>query len=197
MRRTCPLPDTHPELSIIEWPGFCEYRVENRHLARDGSGRVINAVKSWTWFDSILPLALSFVWLRVQDNTLALLAIVLVTAFLIWSRCNQVLYESVMLFPPHGIQIESYRGFPSLEPFFVSRNFIPLDALEDFVIHEGLHRFNVRFFIAALKRSESSNELSIHVAFENILPYFPVLLEVYRGVQRVIFHRGTAIVEKN
>ncbi|EGN95382.1 hypothetical protein SERLA73DRAFT_186323 [Serpula lacrymans var. lacrymans S7.3] len=197
MRRTCPLPDTHPEFSIIEWPGFWEYRVENWHLARDGSGRVINGAKTWTWFDSVLPLALSFVWLTVWDSTLALSAIALVTALLAWSRCNQVLYESVMLFPPHGVQIESHRGFPSLEPFFVSRNFIPLDTLEDFVIHEGLRRFNVRFFIAALKRSGSSNELSIHVAFENILPYFPVLLEVYQGVQRVMFRRGTDAVDRN
>lgn len=99
----------------------------------------------------------------------------------LWFRCNQVLYgssresipiycphyfsESVLVFPALGIQLEIHRGHPSLEPFFVSRRFIHTSCLEDCVIHEGLRRWNVRYFLAAFKRP-SSGTISIHVAFE-------------------------------
>ena len=73
--------------------------------------------------------------------------------------------ESVLVFPTLGIQLETHRGYPSLEPFFVSRRFIPTSSLENVVIHEGLRRWNVRYFLAAFKRS-SSGAISIHVAFE-------------------------------
>ncbi|KAH7923527.1 hypothetical protein BV22DRAFT_578440 [Leucogyrophana mollusca] len=184
MRQTRPLPDTHPEFSFIEWPGFCEYRVENWRLARDGSGRIIRGAVTWTWADPIVPVILSLLWPRVRWGLLTgTLAVVLIAVF-VWFRCSQVLHESVLLFPPHGIQFECHRGFPLFSPFFVSRNFIHMSTLEDFVIHEGLRRWDVRYFLAAFKRSVTG-ELSI----KNLLPHFAVLLEVYQGAQRTMFRR--------
>lgn len=66
MQRTRPLPDCHPELSVIEWPNFREYRVENWRLARDGSGNVVRGATSWGWIDLCLPLVISFIWPRVS-----------------------------------------------------------------------------------------------------------------------------------
>jgi len=66
MRRTRPLPDTHPELSVIEWPSFREYRVENWRLARDGSGNIVRGATSWAWIDLCLPVLLSFIWPKVS-----------------------------------------------------------------------------------------------------------------------------------
>ncbi|KAL4076918.1 hypothetical protein V8B97DRAFT_2021604 [Scleroderma yunnanense] len=186
MRRNRPLPATHPEFSVIEWPGFCEYRVENWRLARDGSGRVIRNTAAWSWIDLCFPLFLAFFWSKIRGNIVSSFLIGAVFVVAMYFRCNQVLYESVLVFPTLGIQLETHRGHPSLEPFFVSRRFAHASSLEDFVIHEGLRRWNVRYFLAAFNRS-SNGTISIHVAFENILPYFPVLREVYTGVQDALF----------
>ncbi|KAI6104377.1 hypothetical protein F5141DRAFT_188233 [Pisolithus sp. B1] len=186
MRSTRPLRDTHPEFLVIEWPTFREYRVENWRLARDGSGRIIRGAVTWTWLDLCLPLFISFLWPKLRGNSTALASIGVALSVFAWSRCNQVLYESVLVFPTLGIQLESHRGHPSLGSLFVSRRFIHVSCLEDFVIHEGLRRWNVRYFLAAIKRSNNGS-ISFHVAFENILPYFPVLLEVYTAVQGSIF----------
>lgn len=187
---------------MIEWPTFHEYRVENWRLARDGSGRIIRGTVTWTWLDLCIPLLLSFLWPRVglfppsscsiinrvqfRGNSTALVSIGVVLSIFAWSRCNQVLYESVLVFPALGIQLETHYGHPSLGPLFVSRRFIHISRLEDFVIHEGLRRWNVRYFLAAIKRSNNGSIL-FHVAFEKILPYFPVLLEVYTRVQSSVF----------
>jgi len=184
MQRRRLLPDTHPELTVLELPGFCEYRVENWHLARDGSGRVVNGTSGWTWRESVAVLILGVVWPRVRDKLWALAAVAIISLLLIWSKCTQVLFESVVVVPPHGLQLETHRGLPSW-PLMSSRTFIPLISLHDFVINEALSRWNVRFYLAAIK--QSGDEVSLQVAYENILPHFPVLLEVYRGVQESLF----------
>jgi len=56
---------------------------------------------------------------------------------------------------------------------------------QDFVIHEGLRGWNVRYFLAAVRLS-GSGDFQLHVAYENILPHFAILREVYRGVQAVL-----------
>lgn len=188
MRQTRPLPDTHPEFSVIEWPTFHEYRVENWRLARDGSGRIIRGAVTWTWLDLCLPLFTSLLWPRLQGNSTARALVGVVLSIFAWSRCSQVLYESVLVFPTLGIQLETHRGHPCLGSLSVSRQFIHVSCLEDFVIHEGLRRWNVRYFLAAIKRS-SNSPISFCVAFENILPYFPVLLQVYSRVQNSMFPR--------
>jgi len=61
-----------------------------------------------------------------------------------------------------------------------------MTALQDFVINEGIRRWDVRYYLAAIKRSRT-NHLSLEVAYENILPHFPVLSEVYHGVHETLF----------
>ncbi|OAX43571.1 hypothetical protein K503DRAFT_125953 [Rhizopogon vinicolor AM-OR11-026] len=190
MQRTRPLPDIHPELSVTEWPSFREYRVENWRLARDGSGSIVPGATSWEWIDLCLPVVFSFIWSRVRGSIILCAFAVLAVAFITYCRCTQVLHESVLVFPTHGIQLETHRGYPLLKPLFVSRRFIHVSFLEDFIINEGLRRWNVRYYLAAVHRS-STDTIAIDVAFENILPYFPVLLEVYQGVQELMFHRPT------
>src|SRR6266576_2393351 len=104
MRRSWPL-STNPEFSILEYPGYFEYRVENWHLARDGSGRTITRISSLAWLDAILTAALSVTWLKVSSVRLSLLLIsqrrqathiwlaptIVVILFYIWWKCNQVL----------------------------------------------------------------------------------------------------------
>ncbi|KAI6113318.1 hypothetical protein EDD16DRAFT_1484246, partial [Pisolithus croceorrhizus] len=161
---------------VIEWPTFHEYRVGNGRLARGGGGRIIRGAVAWTWFDLCLPLFISFLWPKVDSTTLASIGVAL--SIFAWSRCNQVPYESVLEFPTLGIQLETHCGHPSLGPLFASRRFIHVSHLEDFVIHEGLWRWDVRYFLVAIKRSNNGS-IMFHVAFENILPYFAILLEVY------------------
>ncbi|KAJ6547444.1 hypothetical protein B0H19DRAFT_268377 [Mycena capillaripes] len=174
-----------PEFVIFRRPGFTEYRVENWRLARDGSGKVLMGVSGWIWYYSLLPLVVSLLWPRIHDNIVALGVLFSFLACLLYFKCTQVLFESVVVIPPHGIQLETHRGLPWFSPFSVTRQFIPFASLRDFVIHEGLRRWNVRYYLAAIELSQSG-DFQVHVAFENLLPHFEILLEVYRGVQAVL-----------
>lgn len=82
----------------------------------------------------------------------------------------------MLIFPTHGIQLETHRGYPLLKPLFVSRRFIHASLLEDFIINEGLRRWNVRYYLAAVHRS-STGKITLDVAFEvsNLL-HFPCLV---------------------
>jgi phosphatidylinositol glycan class H protein len=71
----------------------------------------------------------------------------------------------VLVFPPHGIQLETHRGYPLLKPLFVSRRFIHASHLEDFIINEGLRRWNVRYYLAVVHRG-STDMIAMDVAFE-------------------------------
>lgn len=185
MRLTRPLPCTHPELTIIEHPGYQEFRVENWRLARDGSGRIVRGTSIWEWWDVVVFLALSLIWEKLRGGFLAHLVIACTTLALARYRCSQVLHESVLIFPLRGIQLESHRGLPSLCTFYVTKDFVPLASLDNFIIYEGLRRWDIRYYLAAMKRS-SSGSMTLHVAFRNILPYLPVLVEVYNRVQTKI-----------
>lgn len=76
---------------------------------------------------------------------------------------NFLSVESVVVIPPHGVQFETHRGLPSW-PLMTARSFIPMIYLHDFVINEGLHRWNVRFYLTAIK--QSGDQVSLQVAYE-------------------------------
>ncbi|KAJ7219164.1 hypothetical protein GGX14DRAFT_434848 [Mycena pura] len=175
---------SEPQFAVFHRPGFTEYRVENWRLARDGSGRVVMGVSGREWHYFLIPLIVSVIWPRVHD-TILLSGLVLILLMLVYVQSTQVLFESVIVIPPHGIQLETHRGLPWFSPLIVERQFIPLEQLQDFVIHEGLQKWNVRYYLAAIRLSGSA-DFQVHVAFENLLPHFPILLEVYRGVQTVL-----------
>lgn len=69
-----------------------------------------------------------------------------------------------MVLPSLGLQLETQRGLPSV-PLFTSRKFIPLTALRDFVINEGLHGWSVRYYLAAMQESPNGG-ITIDVPFE-------------------------------
>jgi phosphatidylinositol N-acetylglucosaminyltransferase subunit H len=60
-----PLAETHPELLVNEHQGFTEFRVENRHLARDGSGVIIKGCFGFTWLDAIFMTFFALISLSV------------------------------------------------------------------------------------------------------------------------------------
>jgi len=126
-----------------------------------------------------------------------------------WHRTH-CLPESVLAIPPHGIQLETHRGLPSY-PLFASRQFIPSDRLRNLVINEGLRGWDVRYYLVAIQEAQS-DVLELNVAFEvcnlaqyslcscffpklnytilqSLLPRFPVLIEIYRGIHGVL-HTG-------
>ncbi|KAF8969986.1 hypothetical protein BDZ97DRAFT_1606983, partial [Flammula alnicola] len=73
--------------------------------------------------------------------------------------------ESVILLPPHGIQLETYRGFPNMRPFFASKRFISSTSLQDIVINEGLKGWNVLYYLVAIKRNNPQGSV-LEVAYE-------------------------------
>jgi hypothetical protein len=72
--------------------------------------------------------------------------------------------ESVVILPPHGVQLESRHGLPSL-PLFTLRRFIPLVTLQDVVINEGLRGWDVRHYLATIKQLDSKSSV-VQVAYE-------------------------------
>jgi phosphatidylinositol N-acetylglucosaminyltransferase subunit H len=113
----------------------------------------------------------------------ALAVLALLSGLFIWVKCTQVLFgnfqqdcslvhrlssrvfaESVIVIDRHGIQFETHRGFPPF-PLIVSRRFIPTTSLQDFIINEGLRRWDVRYYLAAIKRSHVDDD-TLEVAYE-------------------------------
>ncbi len=70
--------------------------------------------------------------------------------------------ESVVVYPPNGLQLEACRGFTFLP--FVSRKFVPNVFIKDVIINEGLHRWSVRYYLALMVNPGDRHELL--VAFE-------------------------------
>lgn len=71
--------------------------------------------------------------------------------------------ESVIVFPSHGIQLETCRGLPSL-PLTMRRRFISSGQLEDIIVNEGLFGWNVRSYLAVVKRDKA--HFRLEVAYE-------------------------------
>lgn len=179
MKRIRPIPDTHPQFSVLDLPGYREYRVENWHLARDGSGRIIRGTSYFLWW-SILSLCISIAWLK---TTAWLLATSLLAITLVGINSLPILYESVVVIPSQGIQFETHQGLTS-RPLISSRRFIPFASLKDVVINEALHRWNVRFYLVAI-RQVGVHGHRLEVAYENLLPHHPILRQVYHGIQEL------------
>ncbi|KAJ3812360.1 hypothetical protein F5876DRAFT_37639 [Lentinula aff. lateritia] len=181
MQRLHPL-QTNPEFSILRTDHFHEYRVENWHLARDGSGSVIRHASPWSWKHSIIPLIISISWPKAGSFTRAL--ILLATIFFVWTHCTQVIHESVIVLPEHGIQLETHKGLPPLT-LFITRRFVPYTILRDVVINEGIKRWDIRYYLVALKEG-TTGSVGLEVCFPNILPHFPILLQVYRDLREFV-----------
>lgn len=73
--------------------------------------------------------------------------------------------ESVVVIPPHGLQLETRRGISSAMQVLTSRKFIPAIYLQDFVINEGLRRWDVRYYLVAIHHC-GRGEVKLDVAFE-------------------------------
>lgn len=72
--------------------------------------------------------------------------------------------ESVLAIPSLGIQLETHRGLPNI-PLFINRRFIPVFYLQDVIINEGLRRWDVRYYLAALQ-STAEGGFTLKVAYE-------------------------------
>ncbi|KAF8078056.1 hypothetical protein FPV67DRAFT_29044 [Lyophyllum atratum] len=176
MRRH-PLQESHPQFSVLEFPDYCEYRVENWRLSRDDRNEIIRGTSSFTLRDATLFTLSFFVW---WNTTWMLVGAAAIFLSYIWTKCSQVLHESIIILPPHGIQLETHRGFPGL-CFFITRRFIRLQVLQDVVIHEGLRGWDVRYYLAAIKLAHLGT-FTPEIAYHNLLPQHNVLLYVYRGI---------------
>lgn len=67
-----------------------------------------------------------------------------------------------MILPPHGIQLETHRGFSNQ---WSSKRFIPSARLADVVINEGIKGWNVFYYLVAVEM-DASRDSSLEVAYE-------------------------------
>lgn len=58
MQQTHPSPG-HPEFSVIDHSGYREYRIENFHVNRDGSGRIMRKATGFSVQWALIPVALA------------------------------------------------------------------------------------------------------------------------------------------
>ena len=73
--------------------------------------------------------------------------------------------ESVVILPPHGIQLETHRGFTKRWPLVITRRFVPASILSGVVINEGLSGWNVLYHLVAVKSSPTAGT-SLELAFQ-------------------------------
>lgn len=59
--------NAHPQYRIYTYPDFIEHRIENWHLARDGSGRVVRH-DAWTLTDALVAAILAVSWAQVVSH---------------------------------------------------------------------------------------------------------------------------------
>lgn len=72
--------------------------------------------------------------------------------------------ECVVIIPSHGIQLETHQGLKS-RSLISSRRFIPFASLHNVVVNEGLYRWNVRYYLVAIRRVGAHGH-RLEVAFE-------------------------------
>lgn len=107
--------------------------------------------------------------------------------------------ESVILLPPHGIQLETHRGFMKKCPLFSTRHFVPATTLTGVVIAEGLSGWNVLYYLVLTYKANPQSLTSLRVAFQvgisccdyikpangvtqHLLPCHSILLQLFEGV---------------
>ncbi|TFK76558.1 hypothetical protein BDN72DRAFT_923582 [Pluteus cervinus] len=194
MKQSRPLPVTHPEYSVLEFPGYYEYRIENWHLARDGSGRVIRGARGLSLMDAFVVGLLAILWPKLIGLT-PKFAYGIVATLLIWQKITQVMHESVVVIPQHGLQLETHCGFPPFV-FFSSKRFVARKFLQDVIINEGLRRWDVRYYLAAIRQT-GPESYELDVAYENILPHYPVLRCIYNSIQDTLIEPAYRELDRN
>ena len=82
------------------------------------------------------------------------------------TRSNVIFFlESIVILPPHGIQLETHRGVSNQWSIYSSKRFIPSARLADVVINEGLKGWNVFYYLVAVEM-DASRHSSLEVAYE-------------------------------
>jgi len=185
MERSYPIP-TKPEFSILESPGYREYRVGKRRRPSPG-------ISCWLFFS----LAIALYWHSANSAPGSArytfsVALTVISCIFFGSLFGQVLYESVVILGPHGIQLETHRGFLTRLPWLTNRRFIASTHLHGVYISEGLRGWNVRFYLVAIKRTALPGSGStFEVAYQNILPDQSILQHVYQGIHEILLFSPT------
>ena len=119
--------------------------------------------------------------------------------------------ESVVILGPHGIQLETHRGFLTRLPWLTNRRFIASTHLHGVYISEGLRGWNVRFYLVAIKRTAltgSTFEVAYQVSdlkkpfvyystrYQNLLPDQSILQHVYQGIHEILLLQQTATTNR-
>ena len=117
--------------------------------------------------------------------------------------------ESVIVLGPHGIQLETHRGFLTRLPWLTNRRFIASAHLHGVYINEGLSGWNVRFYLVAIKHTAvtgSTFEVAYQVSvskgpllcwytysscYQNLLPDQSILQHVYQGINEILLSSPT------
>jgi len=69
----------------------------------------------------------------------------------------------VIVLPSKDLQLEVHRGLPG-RPMFIERRVIPASTVSAVIINEGLHGWNVRYYLAVLTKVGETQ--SLHVVYE-------------------------------
>ncbi|CAE6388527.1 unnamed protein product [Rhizoctonia solani] len=162
--------------------GIVEYRV-----ARDSNG-VTKAREGG--FGVAIAFLTQCAWDRLNGDwswTMTRSFFVVISLLFLYFRSTEVQHESILVFPSIGIQLETHRGLILFGYRVlitgVSREFLPVPAVSDVIINEGLCGWNVRRYLAVLSEGESR----LRVVFEALDPPFPILKEVYHGLRETLF----------
>jgi len=183
MELSYPIP-TKPEFSMLESPGYREYRLEKRRRPSQRWQGIIS-------FFFLFSLAVALYWQSLSSSSgyIFLVASSIVSCIVL-GFFGQVLYESVVILGPHGIQLETHRGFLTRLPWLTNRRFIASTHLHGVYINEGLKGWNVRFYLVAIKHTALTGS-TFEVAYQNLLPDQSILQHVYQGIHEILLSSTT------
>ena len=81
----------------------------------------------------------------------------------------------MIVLPSKDLHLEVHRGLPGL-PMFVERQVIPASTISAVIINEGLHGWNVRYYLAVLTKVNETQ--SLHVLYEVQTSLFVVRVNI-------------------
>ncbi|KAK9466715.1 GPI-GlcNAc transferase complex, PIG-H component-domain-containing protein [Lipomyces arxii] len=155
------------------------------------------AVARRTWSFSSIPIALlqdfavtiedrimlrsTFVYSLNDDFEVVAASILLLWTF--WNR--EYTEDSILILHDFGIQLSS-TGTTILSR---SSQFIPLELIQDVILHEGFHGLGVIYFLAVVVKDRER----LLVVFPNLLPKRAVLEDIWRDIRRCLYQQPTSI----
>ncbi|EJT98512.1 hypothetical protein DACRYDRAFT_96645 [Dacryopinax primogenitus] len=162
-------------LRILHWcNNITEFEVLHRYYTLSLSSAAI--ICAFCCLIVLLFYVTASIWLRWTFVLSALL--------LLLRNINHPVSQSVLIIPPHGLQLTSRTA--------VGRHFdtfLPAHSISDILINEGFSRLSMRYYLAIIvDLQKSGRPVRIVTPLSDVKPTFQILQVIYHTVREALFN---------